>query len=324
MKKGLFVLFLLCVLSGFLQAQEIRLPNAMASLGDSISEAILSDFSFENGLPTSEMWRMVGLGTIADKQKRIEAFRSNYAAKGKVWSTGFDEESFVYSHYQRLLELNPKIIAANFAVAGSESKQLNLQVNRLIQFENEHEVHFDYITLLIGANDLKQDRIEEIPPAIQFIANIENQLRRVLETRVGQTWILLVGLPDIFKIFDKTNHLVVKSILGQAFTCYSLRKTIYGDSPLFESQDSKFRSSISQIFHQYHDGLHGMAERLQRDFSNVKIKVVDRYETSQTAVKSISIDCFHPSEFGQAEIAEITWRRGFWSHGYPKFSLNWP
>ena len=324
MKKGLFVLFVLCALAGLAEAHESRLPRAMGSMGDSISEAILADFSFENGLPTSEMWRMVGLGTISNKQARIQAFRDHYAAKGKVWSTGDDEESLVYSHFQRLRELNPHIIAKNFAVAGSESKELSPQVDKLLQYEAEAGIEFDYLTLMIGANDLKQDRVEEIPSALQFIGNIESQLRRILETRNHDTWILLVGLPDIFHIFDQTNDLVVKSILGKSFTCYGLRKTIYGESPLFESQDSQHRSQIKSLFDQYHDGLYGLVERLQNEFSFVEMKVVDRYETSQTAIKSISIDCFHPSEFGQAEIAEITWKKGFWSNWYPKFSLNWP
>lgn len=320
MRRGLFFAFICIVIFGPVRAEEADYPKAMAVLGDSISEGILADYSYENGLRARELFRMIGFLNIRDKEERINAFRKHYAARDKAWASGDNEESIVLSHYRRLKKVAPDLYAQNFAVAGAESIELESQVDQLLAHEKEFGVEFDYVLLMIGGNDLKKDSLERIPSAVQFVGNVETQLRRILETR-DFSYIFILGIPDIFKIFEETKDLVVARIFGKPYTCDDLRRRIY-NSVLFSQESSGTEWTVKPIFEQYHSGLESLLERLSDEFPKFRFKIHHSYPSGQNAEKIISVDCFHPSEWGQAELAEISWRNGFWPELKPQIPSN--
>lgn len=287
-------------------------PKRMAALGDSISEALLADYNIESGVGTGELLSMLELARIEDKTERALAFRQLYASYGKSWSTGSDESNIVYSHFERLSESQTNLEAYNFSVSGARSSALEFQVDALLKMQEQEAELFDYITIMMGANDLIAPSLDKMTSPLQYIANVEAALRRILQKN-PKAWILLVGLPDIFSVFEKTKDVVVEQIWNRKFTCDEVRKNIYGNYPIFRPEDKETYRAVKSLMNSYREGMLSLAERIQKEFPEAKLKAIRELFPQQNPKKAMSIDCFHPSEWGQAELAELSWRESFWS-----------
>lgn len=292
--------------------EEVPLPTAMAVLGDSISEAIFAEYGIEQGIPYLELVRILGIAAISDHRRKINAYRRNYAAYQYSWASGDDPMSFVYSHFERLQRYVPELEAWNLAVAAARAEELEEQLDRLFEIQSEEGVIFDYITLLIGGNDLRQEQVSEMTPPMEFIGNLEVNLRRLLDQEPDRR-VLLVGLPPMHEVFERTKHIESVRFFGRAQTCAQVRKRVYGNLPQFDSEHEDYQASL-KIVELYERGLQSLVDRLQLDYPKADLKLVQNYQTTQLPKKALSVDCFHPSEWGQAELAETTWFKGFWPH----------
>jgi len=276
-----------------------------------MTEALLSDYSVETGIPNAELVRMMKFLEISDPTERLVSFRSNYAALDKSWATGGDEENLVVSHFERLKAYVPNIEAFNFSVTGAESVDLAHQVDAVLSYQDGQNFLFDYITIMIGANDIGSETLDGITAAPIFVGRIESALRRLLNQN-PELEALIVGVPDIQSVFRETEGLVVKRVLGNDLSCGFIRRTIYGDFAVFKVEDEELTRQVSEILSQYRTGTIEMVARLQEEFPSSYLKTIQNLRSKQLTKKLVSVDCFHPSEWGQAELAEKTWLGGFW------------
>jgi len=296
-----------------LGGEEYPLPQAMAVLGDSISEAMLTNFSLENPPSTGDFMAMLGIAlSTFSSDVRINRFRNKYANKDKSWATGLNYSNFVYSHYERLLEHDSSIKGFNFAISGHKSKDLMGQIDKFLATEENENVNIEYVALLMGANDLVAHTIDKITPALKYIANIEAGLVKILEAN-GNRRILIVGIPHIIDVFIESAEMHAINIFGADWNCHKMRTTLYGDEATFQIDDLGLMMQVKNILVQYHNGLENMILRLKNDFVNADFILYRDYDMIQNVEKSLSVDCFHPSELGQAELAEKTWENGFYS-----------
>lgn len=306
-------LILIIVVSvGHLAAEEVSFPRAMAALGDSISEALFSDFSLEHPPTTSQIMSMLKLAKQAkDQEERRVLFRARYAKPSHSWSTGQDESDFVLSHYERIKDFVPSLQAYNFAVSGSQSKELGSQVSALLDVENEKGIDFDYVTLMIGSNDLRGDSLEELSTPDVFLNNVGSALRRLLDANPDRR-VLVVGLPSIHSIFESSSDIIALSLWTGAYTCADIREQIYGPMVIFKKENTEPYDLSKILAKQYDDGLGVLVMTIQEQYPRAALRFVRDYGLPLKQNKSLSLDCFHPSPWGQAEIAEATWNRGFW------------
>jgi len=291
--------------------QDAPLPHYIAALGDSMTEGMLADYSYEEGI---SMWQIVGMlkyAEIKDPEKRLQAFRHDYADVKRSWATGDDQQGLVYSHFKRLAKYTANVEAYNFAISGSDSGDLNKQVDSLFKYQLDQGIQFDYVTIMIGANDLAFEKLEDVTSPQHYVAHIETAMTRLLEQN-PEMEIYVVGVPNIFKIFEDTRDLVVKKILGKTYTCTDLRTMVYGDNIMFRPEDINSYVAIKAIYYQYQTGTIEMIKRLQKEFPNAYLKTYQTYGSRLKSKKVISIDCFHPSQWGQAELADLSWKAGFW------------
>lgn len=309
MRGGFLSLLFLVGSASQLFANEF--PSAMAVLGDSMSEAILADFSKEEGLGAGEAFRMLRLAGIEDPKERRDAFRERYAARSKAWATGSSDEDLVESHFERLLEYSPDLKAFNFAVASSKAEDLSPQVDQLLEVQESEDLRFDYISVLIGANDLSGETYKEMTPVMEYASHIEKALQRIIDVN-QEMKILLVGVPPILKVFEETRDSVAYRLLGRSISCNQIRRSVYGNNLVFDTDHAETYKKVRAIYEQYQNALVGIEDRILESSPSVEIRAVVHYDTVQKSDKIISVDCFHPSEFGQAELAEVTWINGFW------------
>jgi hypothetical protein len=151
--------------AGFAQ----NLPNSMAAIGDSISQAAVAD-------------------------DRIDTKEPEHS-----WSTGDDSDDSVNSHYERILAVNPGILGNNFnnAVNGSKSDDLMGQVIMTIS------QGVDYVTILMGGNDVCGDNVseDELTPTATF-RGLFNDALDTLQAGLPDATILVVELPRISRIHE--------------------------------------------------------------------------------------------------------------------------
>lgn len=300
---GIFIL-----LTGALQ-EEPPLPQAMAVMGDSISEGMFSGFSLEHPPTNGQVLSIFFLAATTSESRRIEVFRKRYAQPEHSWAGGNDVSDLVTSHLERLRSVNPHIKSYNFAVSGDESKHISAQADRLLQTEREQNVNMNYVTILIGANDFVREKIENVTSPLVFAANLEATLRKLLVAN-PRRYIYLVGMPDILKVFRESENFELK-ILSTYIKCSEVRKKVYGNLVIFRIEDTELMNKLDILIRQYQDSSYSVAERLRTEFPDAKIIAMQSGASSQP-FKALSVDCFHPSEWGQAEMAEVTWKAGFW------------
>ncbi len=284
----------------------------MAVLGDSMSEALLAGFSLENPPSLGEVITMAAIATGNDtKEERLVEFRKLYAKETLSWATGSGANDIVLSHYERLKTAEPDLVKFNFAVSGAESSDLSDQLKHLLDQEEKTGRPIEYVTIFVGANDLGSAAADGITPPLEFVGNIESVARQLLE-RSPERFLLFVGLPQIHQIFEKSEKLEAYKVLGWDINCGDMRRKVYGNMTVFQPDEQASYEQTKSIFAAYEKGIAALPERLSLEFPKAQLKAVTGYKNPLGVAKSLSIDCFHPSEWGQAALAEMTWNGGFW------------
>lgn len=304
------VFLLLCLIFDAMAEDLAPIPNGMGVLGDSISEAMLSEYSIEVPPNFGELLGMVATATLGDPAKRLLNFRTKYAKKEHAWFSGEQMNDMITSHAERLKAVNPSLIVHNFAVSGSKTDALYDQVSELLDFEAQNQTLMDYLAILIGANDLKEDKLEFVTDPDTFGLRIKRALYRVLEKNPHRM-ILMVGIPKIHKIFEESQNIVGYEILGFNIKCDSIRRNIYGDAVIFDPSNPEYNAT-KFLFYMYQEAIEKVARELREAFPAARIRTVQNYDALAALYKTLSVDCFHPSEWGQALLAEITWNYSFW------------
>lgn len=311
---GLLFTFSLSLISSSAHAEIVRtkvpLPQGMAVLGDSLSEAMLADYDKENPPSKATLLHMLSIAIRYKKGQRIPAFRKSYARPQSSWSGGSDDQDVTRSHYERLKEHQPDLKLFRFARSGSHTKDLISQAAAVVTVQNEQNLNVDYVTILIGANDFAKDFIEQVIPVDEAIDNVRRSIKILLDYNAN-TKILLVGLPPIQDVFETTYHDIIFEMFNTEYSCSYMRSLIYNNNIIFRPEDPDYQNVFNRMT-EYDDQLVTLVEELKADYPHVFLKSVHAYSPTQNLMKSLSIDCFHLSHFGHSEIAEITWLKGFW------------
>lgn len=308
--RGFLVLTLTMSSAAADSEERVPVPYFMAVLGDSISEGMLSEFSVEQPPTLGQMFSMVNLAKKFSGIERLTVFRDLYAKPQHSWATGDDDTDIVQSHLERLRSIRPSLNGVNLAVAGSRTQDLLGQVDHLLTLESQSDRLTDYLMVFLGSNDLWGEKLDEMIPPNKFEDNVYTALKRLLDQNPHRL-LLLVGLPHIDKIFKSSESMVAYKAFGSKISCKEMRENIYGKAIIFDSSNAEY-DNARVFIEMYRNALRQSAKRLQDEFPAAHIRAIQDYDMPSLAYKSLSTDCFHPSLWGQALLAEMTWRAGFW------------
>lgn len=285
-------------------------PKTMAAMGDSITEGMLASYALERGLPSAEYFRMMQIAQM-EQDLRLSAFRKNYAQRELSWATGTRKNDLVRSHYERILEHESEAKAWNFSVSGAHSINLLDQVEEMRRVVKDIPGGFDYIVILIASNDLLGKSLAEIGTPFELQANLDLAIDEILRLS-PRARLLVSGPPKIFEIFETSKDIAAVKLLNYSISCGQLRKQIYGDRVIFKPEESENYEAAKEILNSYWRVIRELPDRLAWRFPEAEIKVVEIPKSQQKPEKLLTVDCFHPSEWGQAELAANIWKLGFW------------
>ena len=262
---------LLAVLTGSVPvgAASVPLPNSMAASGDSITRAFDSTL---NGCFLSDC--------------------PQYS-----WSTG--NNTRVDSQYLRILARNPGINgrAYNDARTGAMMADLDGQLKAAAAQGAQ------YVTVLMGANDLCTSSVSTMTPTATFKGQLDQALFDFY-TADRSAHLYLSSLPNLFQLWSTLHTNPVAESTWTAFhICQSMLRLTNSDA------------QRQQVVAQEQADNTVLATECARAVSlgvDCHWDNLAGYDFNFPASDISTIDFFHPNLAGQNAVAALTWAAGYW------------
>jgi hypothetical protein len=240
------------------------LPNSMAAIGDSITRA-------------------------AD----VCCWYGDHP--GQSWSTGYTSYDGISSHYERIKQANPTIAgqAYNDAVSGAKMADAPGQATQAVG------QHAQYVTVLMGANDLCTSSPDTMTPSDTFKAEFQSTMAALMGQN-PQPYVFVSSIPNIYQLWKllHTNS-TARLVWANFHICQSMlgATRTKADRQLVVDREVAFNAILAEVCQQYPtcrwDG-----------------GAVYNYKFSASQVSTL--DYFHPSLSGQATLASVTWGKSWW------------
>jgi lysophospholipase L1-like esterase len=246
------------------RAESLPLPNSIVAAGDSITRA------FDAGIDC------------------ILRDCPQYS-----WSTG--DSGRVISHYRRILAANPRIAGQNYSLARSGARVADLQY--MLHYAGFYKA--DYVTVLIGANDVCTSSIPTMTSTVTFYQEFAAAVGDYFEQNPSGH-IFVASIPDIYQLWavmhtnaDAANHWKLFGI------CQSMLAT------------SNSEADRQVVAHQAAVDNYILATVCQY-FRNCRWDGYAVFNYKFPAADVSTIDYFHPNVSGENDIADVTWRASYW------------
>jgi len=240
------------------------LPNSMAAAGDSITQAFDVDWCC--------------------------ALQDNPQYS---WSTG--DDGAVVSHYLRIAAGNLGIVgnAFNFSVSGARMAGLDDQGKQAAA------QNVEYLTILMGANDLCTSTIAGMTPTAVFTAQFRQALKD-FATLDPTARIFVSSIPDIYQLWKILHDDPFVQFVWDLFgICQSMLSgsNSEADRQKVVAQEAADNAALATV----------CAEFTQCRWDSYR---TFNYKFAVTDVSTV--DYFHPSLDGQNNLAAVTWLASYW------------
>ncbi|WP_461173819.1 GDSL-type esterase/lipase family protein [Arthrobacter sp. Z1-9] len=207
------------------------------------------------------------------------------------WSTGDGASDGLTSHYERLLQLTPGIRGKNFnnAVSGAKASDLPRQAAAAAGQRAE------YVTVLVGANDLCTPSLHTMTPVEGFRASVTRALETLDQMR-PRPRVLVTSIPDIYQLWKVLRHdQAAQSAWSASRICQSM---------LAASNTEDMRRQVVQRELAFNEVLANACAEYQSCETDGGAVYAHGFSANHVSV----LDYFHPSLQGQATLANITWQ----------------
>jgi PKD repeat protein len=256
----------------------IPFPDSMAAVGDSITQAASTGG---------------GLGIDAPQNS---------------WATG--TSATVNSHYLRLLAVGAPISGQNHnrSVSGAKMSNLDAQMQTVVGLEP------DYVTVLMGGNDLCTDTVAQMTSVADYRAQFSSAMT-TLAAGSPATYVYVVSVPDVYQLWNLfKNSFWARFIWATAGICQSL----LANPGSTATADVQRRATVRQRNIDYNAALASVCAQ----FVRCRFDGNAAFNTPFTS-SDVSGDYFHPSQAGQAKLAAVSWAAGYtWAAAPPPPPTN--
>lgn len=206
------------------------------------------------------------------------------------WSTGFRRPGGFESHLEKLEKKFPgtKVLGYNYAVTGARIRDLASQVRQA------NLVRPDYVTLLLGANDVCNWRANYQSDLDYFVATLKKNLDTLVAAN-PDVKILVSSVPDVYRVWELSKD---SSACQRVWSFIGLCSPLLG-SDVSAAARLDFRDRWSHL----NSSLDSVAALYPK---NIKFSAsLATYEFKKDDISTN--DCFHPSLKGQSSLARVTW-----------------
>jgi len=255
-------------------------PKRLSSTGDSMTEAIDAE------LPAANHWA-----------SWVNGYHGFWE-----WLLGLTN---VNSHNQRITKIYGSSGRANYMEAKSGADMFDFPGQAAAAAGRRAH----YVTVLMGHNDVCQDRFVDIPSEAEFERNFRAGLDNLKAGLPAGATIYVVGIVDIYRLWEVAQdkkalgivdcEVLWATTLLKWYPCSTMLNPLIGEAgrQYTRSRIIAFNDILKRVTEEYNaeDPYHHYVYTTKAfDF------VFDERHVSD-------IDCFHPSAFGQKTLSEITW-----------------
>lgn len=241
------------------------LPNSMASTGDSITRAF-------------DVCCFVGF---------------DYPSHS--WSTGYDGGDQITSHYEHILAKNRAISGYNYNDAKTGAKMVDLQGQVHTAGATQR---VQYITILMGANDVCTSSISTMTPTATFASQFQAAVNDI-KANDPTAMVYVLSIPHIYQLWalEHTNPYAYSTWYA-AKICQSMLSTsnTEADRQAVDAHERELNGVLASIT------LQSGANFRWDNNATFNYNFVDA-EVSH-------LDYFHPSLTGQNTLASLSWQSG--------------
>ena len=211
------------------------------------------------------------------------------------WSTGFAAWDGVDSHDERLRADSPHLQSYNVAVSGSRVSDTPAQAQQAVV------QRVDYVTILIGANDLCTSSPETMTEVEDFRRDFRDTLATLHDGLTGRARLFVSSIPDVYQLWQLYHDdPAAQLVWNAAGICQSL---------LAPGRTEAERQAVRERNIAFNAVLRAECAVYKR--CRFDDDAVFNFDFQPHHVSTL--DYFHPSLMGQAELAEITWLESWWS-----------
>jgi lysophospholipase L1-like esterase len=241
-------------------------------------------------LPSS----MAGLGDSITRAADVCCWYGDHPAQS--WSTGYASYDGISSHYERLDAINPAMAGHehNDAVSGARARDLPTQVANAVAQQSQ------YVTLLIGGNDLCTSSVSTMTSTTEFAGEIGSALAR-LHQDLPSAHIFVSSIPDIYQLWNVLHtNWTARLVWSTAHICQSLLASTNTETQRQQvvAREAAFNQILASACGQY---------------TNCRWDQYATYNYKFSASQVSTLDYFHPSLSGQAALATVTWNASWWA-----------
>ena len=212
--------------------------------------------------------------------------------RSRSWATGENPDDGVSSHVERLRQAGADVTAVhNLAVAGAQVADGPDQARNALAVEPH------YVTVALGANDACRGA------SITSVAEFEQYATQTLRTlATGQPYIFVMSVPDVTRLWSVARGQPnARAVWDEFEICRNVLPT-----GATEGTREAVRDQI-EAYNKIWARLCAASPRCRYDDGAV-------FARPFTVAEVSPLDFFHPSTTGQAQLAETTWRAGWWPH----------
>lgn len=207
------------------------------------------------------------------------------------WATGWRANGLVDSIYLKLMRAVGNVSATNVAISGSKAEDIGAQIDKLA------DADLDYISVLIGANDVCQWPADYKESLQTYKADVARGLAQLTADHKG-IHIDLGTIPNIMHLYN----------LGKSSGACQRKWNTTKFCSLLRSDTTA--ADVEAFAASWRDANAALAEIAQRFPDNVRL--ITKLSAPIFTPDEISpYDCFHPNTDGQSMLANIVWDGGW-------------
>jgi lysophospholipase L1-like esterase len=240
------------------------LPRSMAAVGDSISRGYHLNWLF----------------ALLD-------------APQYSWSTGSWPGST--SHYRRIVDAQPQLAghAYNDARTGARMADLGGQLALAAS------QHVEYVTVMIGANDVCRGSLAEMTPTATFAAQFSSALAAFLAADPS-AHVFVASIPDVYRVWSVLHG---SAAARKVWSTFGVCPTVLAAGATSAQRDLAKR--------RIRDDNAALAAECAA-FPRCRFDGYATFDYPFGADQISTVDFFHPNLRGQNALATATWAAGYW------------
>jgi lysophospholipase L1-like esterase len=238
--------------------------------------------------------RMAALGDSITRAADVCCWYGDHPSDS--WSTGGNLVDGVSSHYERILTASPSIYGNhwNDAVSGAKMSDGSRQATQAVSQGAQ------YVTILLGANDVCTSSPSTMTPVDQFRSQFQNTIE-TLESGLPQgAHIFVASIPNVYQLW-------------QILHTDSLARFTWSTFGICQSMLSPYRTEAArQRVLAREQAFNDVLEQVCSSFSDCRFDGYAVFGFQFTKHMVSKLDYFHPSLDGQAALASLTWSKSWW------------